>query len=150
LINVCVSRLQSEARAAGNSRPVVFPIEFDTLLAEFEPGTLRQAVTDADMRLRKIGANPKLVQRVLRRLIRLRPAESEVDPVSASRASLHDLPRVGAAEVDPIINELAAAGVLHVTPGRKPEADQVTLRPVVLKLDWQPLHSAMESRREFR
>src|SRR5262249_43244295 len=150
LINVCVSRLQSEARALGKSGPVIFPIEFDTLLGEFEPGTLRQSVTDADERLKKIGAGAKLVQRFLRGLIRLRPAEWEFDPVSASRASLHDLPRVGAADVDPIINELTAAGVLRVNPGRKPEADQVALRPVVLKLDWQPLHAAMESRSEFR
>ncbi|MFL5341424.1 MAG: hypothetical protein ACJ8F7_14865 [Gemmataceae bacterium] len=139
-----------KAHRAVQNAAAVFGPEVDTLLAEFDPGSLRDAVADADARLRQAGADPKLVRRLLLRLVRLRPADPGFDPAPASRASLRDLPGADAATVDRLVNELAAAGVVRVTPGPTNEADLVALRPAVLKLDWPPLREAQESRRQFR
>src|SRR5438552_2788940 len=67
LINYWVSRATSgERKKATQSAEPVFGPEFDTLLAEFDPDALRAAIADADARLEKIAADPKLVHRILR------------------------------------------------------------------------------------
>lgn len=150
LVNYWVSRSASEALKAGRPVPAVCDPGFDTLLPEFDPATLRDAIAAADERLRQSEADPALVRRLLLRLVRMRPADPGFDPAPTSRANLRDLPNADPGTVDRLVDDLAAAGVLRVSPGPMPEAEQVGLRPAVLATDWAPLREAQESRRQFR
>lgn len=102
-----------------------------------------------------------LARRLFLRLVRLRPTPekagpgdnasattTEFDAVPASRGALHD--RGDPDRVDTLVTAFADAGVLRVTAGETPAADQITLRSVVVMDRWDRMKAWMGERREIR
>jgi hypothetical protein len=175
LINFWTGRLSSVAReeereaikrALANEStlpPTVVPDLGDTLLKEFAPATLRNAIRAADAWLDGSTVEGRqIARRALLRLARLRPgvlqpdettvSESEkmpFDAVPASRATLRDV-GPSADQVDGVIAGLAEAGVIRVRPGETREADQIALRSSTLIDDWKTLREFLLARWAFR
>lgn len=175
LINFWTGRLSSAAReeereaikrALANEStrpPIVVPDLGDTLLNEFDPATLRNAVRAADAWLDgSTDEGRQIARRALLRLARLRPRglqpdETTViasetmpfDAVPASRATLRDV-GPSADQVDGVIAGLAEAGVIRVRLGETREADQIALRSSTLIDDWKTLREFLLARWAFR
>lgn len=117
-----------------DSRP-----EFDdTLLAEFDPATIEAAYRAADRLLEGLPADDKtrtIARRIVLRLVRLAPGTQLFEPVPTSRGALGEVAS-SAEAVDKMIAALATAGVIRVTKGATPEADQIALRDKRLTDEW--------------
>jgi DNA/RNA endonuclease G (NUC1) len=178
LINYWVSLVSRETRMAetkageakANYKPVppVFPPDFDTLLAEYDPATqadIPAAAAGADRVLAGLEDDRlrTLARRLFLRLVRLQPdahadarptsaepgpAERHFELVPATRGALYDL---GPSEdVDRLVREFAAAGVLRVAKGDRPAADQIALRSARLMAEWGALREWLEQRLAMR
>jgi hypothetical protein len=157
LINFWVSRLSSAASDARRSAakgqvaaaPASGPEIDDTLLGEFDPSTITSATGHADRWLETLPAEDRaLVRRIMLRLARLSGQGEAFEPVPATRASLEELDpspeRVGR-----LIEGLAAAGVVRVTPGATPETDLISVRPDVMT-QWEAFRRWTGERLSFR
>jgi len=146
IINYWVSVASTAADAT--SKHPLSDAKAVTLLAEYDPATLKDAVAAADGVLADPATDHTLARAVVLRLVRLRPEGKAFDPVPVARAGLHD---VGPAEaVDRLVVGLAAAGVLRVTPGESLAADQIALRATELMTDWHTLKRWMDERLTMR
>jgi len=123
-----------------------------TLLAAFDPATVRQAAAHADALIATLTPQERvLVRRVVLRLVRLRPDAPIFDPIAASRGALHDRGQTPQ-EVDAILERLQEVGVVHITRGENALNDQVMLRsPGLLEPGtWPTLRTWLDERQQFR
>ncbi|WZO98233.1 hypothetical protein EP7_005291 [Isosphaeraceae bacterium EP7] len=106
-------------------------------------------VEEADRRLQALPAEYRdLAPRVLLRLVRMSPDSDTFHLAAATRS---DLRAEGpATRVDAVIEALADAKAIRVTPAADPTADVVELRYEALTRVWGLLRSEMEERRKFR
>jgi hypothetical protein len=122
----------------------------DAVLAAFDQETVGKAAIAADQWLATLPEEDrKVVRRVMLRLARLAHDKHTFEPVPTSRAALHDVDP-SSAKVDDVIARLAAAGVVRVTKGDSPEADQVAVRANELITQWQAYAEWLRSRVKFR
>jgi hypothetical protein len=155
LINFWVARLAAAVRTAdrkGTEKPgatVAAPRFDDTLLAEFNPDTVRATAASADAWLRTLPESDQwLPRRVMLRLVRLRPAGTTFDPVPTVKAALYDLDTPE--RVNAVVDRLAAAGVVRVTKAESPELDRISVRYSELTSSWGTYASWLAERRRFR
>jgi hypothetical protein len=131
------------------SRPADGDLIEDTLLAEYDSGTLRDSAAAADRVIETLSAeDAELARRLVLRLVRLRPEGKKFDAIPTSRAAMQTYGDPAA--VDRIIDRLAATGVVRVTPGENPLADRIGLRSVDLREVWPRLNEWMDARVAFR
>jgi len=153
LINFWAAKLATADRGedGDGKRTVVAKPKFeDTLLAEFDPSTVRMAVAAADRWLAGLEPQDEAVARcVLLRLVRLGPDGQTFEPVPNSRAALYDV-LASSEAVDRVITELAKARVIRVTRGDSPEAERVQLRTKDLLTSWETYKKWLDHRRAFR
>lgn len=121
----------------------------DTLLAEYDANTLGESAAAADRVIRNLSdEDAELAQRLVMRLLRLRPEGKTFDAIPTSRAAMQTFGDPAA--VDRIIDRLAETGVVRVAPGENPLADRVGLRSVDLRGVWPRLNEWMDARVAFR
>jgi hypothetical protein len=159
LINFWSSRLASAAREARQTRSVtvgysvpsgVAPEFEDTLLAEFDPETIRSAAGAAERWLGTLSEDDqRIARRVMLRLVRLSSTSGTFEPVPSTRAALQEVDP-SSEKVDAVIARLAADGVLRVTRGTTAETDQVSLRDKSLLTAWGSYAKWLEERKTFR
>jgi hypothetical protein len=155
LINFWVARLGAAVRTAereGTDQPeaaLSAPRFEDTLLVPFDTDRVGGVAEKADRWLRSASAeDQQLARRVLLRLVRMPPDADTFEPVSASRGALWALGP--AAKVDAVIDALAAAGAVQVSPAAERSGDQVELRYEALTRVWAALRALLDERRQFR
>ena len=132
----------------------------NTLLVPFDPDTIRKAREAADAWIKGLSEGDRTtVNRLLLRLVRLRPNEYEFDVVPTSRSALQDMdltPPASAdgsfrlSSIDDLMSGLVATGAVRLTRGQTPEADQFALRSATLLNDWPTLRAALEERKQLR
>jgi hypothetical protein len=130
LINFWTAKLAasprvSEAEAGdGKGRADVPRLSFEeTLLANFEPSTLRAAAKAANRWLADRGPDAEPVaRRIMLRLVRLSPEGRTFEPVPTSRAALFDV-YPSSETVDDAVEALARAGIVRNTPGATRDFD---------------------------
>lgn len=131
LMNFWTAKLASAARAEDGgvkNSDLVKPKFEETLLAEFDPSTVRKAVADADRWLATLPPKDESMARcVLLRLARLGADGRTFEPVSTTKAALYDV-FFSNESVDRAVSGLAKIGVIHITKGETPEAERVHLR----------------------
>jgi WD40 repeat protein len=153
LINFWTARLASAARSAARTVsaeprvPFELPHFDDTLLAEFEPRTLREATAAADAWLAQQSEEDQaLARRILLRLLRLREdGTCEVLPRALGVCDGLE-PRERAEKV---LAKLAELGVVRIIPNASGPPD-VALRSPELLYQWGRLKEGMERRKQFR
>lgn len=157
LMNFWTAQLASAARANGDSDgdggkkcDLLKPKFEETLLAEFDPSTVRKAVEDADRWLATLPPQDESVARcVLLRLARLGADGQTFEPVSTTKAALYDVFSSNES-VDRAVSGLAKIGVIQVTKGETPEAERVHLRSNELLTSWPTYQKWLDARRAFR
>jgi hypothetical protein len=133
----------AEAGSASRVKPAV------TVLNPFDADTIRRAAAKADEWLAALPDQDRVTaRRVMLRLVRLQTDSQRFDPVSTVRGSFYDLddPK----RVNAVIDGLAKAGVVRVTPGDVPELDRVALRSPKLIKEWAAYAGWLADRRKFR
>ena len=159
LINFWTSRLASAASKARRADDEVAaygpqsgpPPEFeDTLLAEFDPETIRSAAGAAEHWIGTLSEDDLgVARRVMLRLVRLGSNSSTFESVPTTRAALHEVDPISD-KVDAVITRLAADGVIRVTKGNTAETDQVTLRDESLLTTWGSYWKWLQERLSLR
>ena len=153
LMNFWTAKLASAARAEDGgvkNSDLVKPKFEETLLAEFDPSTVRKAVADADRWLATLPPQDESVARcVLLRLARLGADGRTFEPVSTTKAALYDVFSSNES-VDRAVSGLAKIGVIHITKGETPEAERVHLRSKELLTSWPTYKKWLDARRAFR
>ncbi len=152
LVNFWAARVSAAVRTArDDSAPRTFS-DFafdDTLLADFDPGTLRDAVAAGERWLaEQTPEDRNLARRIALRLTRLQPEGSQFDAVPTVRAAFHDLDTPE--RVDTVLDGLAGAGVVRVTRAEEPRMDRVSLRAAELLTTWPALAGWLGERSRFR
>jgi hypothetical protein len=153
LINFWTARLSSAARGAHDDRPEARPVpvpDFDeTLLAAFDPATLQAAIARADDWLKALPPQDQATaRRVMLRLVRLPTDGKGFDSVPLIRGAFYDLD--DPERVNAVIDGLAAAGVIRLSPADAPDLDRVALRSTRLLAEWGAYAAWLQQRREFR
>ncbi len=150
IINYWMSRAAASVRLESSAPNPFADPDFDSLLKDFDSGTLTDATAAADRWLQSLpDEHRQVARRILLRLARL-PADKRVfEAVPTSRTSLHDVD-ADTCLVDRMIDGLAQAGVIRVTPGSSTEVDQVALRSGNLVTDWGTYAEWLRARVEFR
>ncbi len=153
LMNFWTAKLASAARAEDGgvkNSDLVKPKFEETLLAEFDPSTVRKAVADADRWLATLPPKDESMARcVLLRLARLGADGRTFEPVSTTKAALYDV-FFSNESVDRAVSGLAKIGVIHITKGETPEAERVHLRSKELLTSWPTYKKWLDARRAFR
>jgi hypothetical protein len=121
----------------------------ETVLADFETGTIDRVAREADVWFQKLPEGDRdLVRRILLRLVRL-PAEGrKFQAAVVPRSSLRQLG--SPAQVDAILAGLAETGLIRIEKGDSPENDPVSLRYEALARLWSPYATWLEQRLRFR
>ena len=161
LINFWTARLASAVSKARRADDEVAaygpqsgpPPEFeDTLLAEFDPETIRSAAGAAEHWIRTLSEDDddrRVARRVMLRLVRLGSNRRTFESVPTTRAALHEVDPI-CDKVDAVITRLAADGVIRVTKGNTAETDQVTLRDESLLTTWGSYGEWLQERLSLR
>ncbi len=150
IINYWMSRAAASVRLESSAPNPFADPDFDSLLKDFDSGTLTDTTAAADRWLQSLpDEHRQVARRILLRLARL-PADKRVfEAVPTSRTSLHDVD-ADTCLVDRMIDGLAQAGVIRVTPGSSTEVDQVALRSGNLVTEWNTYAEWLRARVEFR
>ena len=152
LVNFWAARVSAAVRTARDeSAPRTFA-DFafdDTLLAEFDPGTLRDAIAAGERWVAEQSPEDRnLARRIALRLTRFQPEGSQFDAVPTVRAAFHDLDTPE--RVDKVLDGLAGAGVVRVARAEEPRMDRVALRAAELLTTWPALAGWLGERSRFR
>ena len=139
---------QANRQADGPAGPERLPRE-ETVLAEFQAGTVEQVAGAADDWFRRLPeSDRKLVRRILVRLVRLRPETRHFRAIGVPRSELEPLD--SKEKLDALLDGLMKAGVVRIEAGEKPEDDRVSLRYEAISRAWKPYADWLDQRLRFR
>jgi len=143
------SREADRSASAGGGPAVANPFDaIDTLLEDFDPGTLTAAVAAADEW--RAGLNDEdaaLMRWVLVRLVRVQE-DGVVAPIPVTRLSLHDLDDTGT-RLAGLLDRLQALGVVRLSV-RPNGVEEVSLRSDTFVERWAYLKGLIAQRVELR
>ena len=136
-------------RQPGGSADVERLPREETVLTEFETGTVNKVAQAADAWFRKLTDGDRdLVRRILLRLVRLPCEGRKLQPIVVTRSTLQQLG--SPTRVDAILEGLAEAGVIRVEKAAQPEDDQISLRFDALTRSWKEYAGWVDRRVRFR
>ena len=139
---------QGHRQAGGSDASERLPKE-ETVLADFETGTIGQVAQAADAWFQRVPEGDRdLVRRILLRLVRLPADDRRFQATVALRSMLQQLG--SPAQVDAILEGLAEVGLIRIEQRDRPENDLVSLRYEALSRLWSPYAAWLEQRLRFR
>jgi hypothetical protein len=139
---------QGQRQQPGSAGVERLPKE-ETVLAEFETGTIGEIARAAEAWFRNVPPGDRdLVRRILLRLVRL-PAEGRKFQATVVPRSAPE--QLGPpAKVTAILDGLAGAGLIRIEKAEKPEDDRISLRFDALARSWAPYAGWVDQRVRFR
>ena len=136
-------------RQPGGSADVQRLPREETVLTEFETGTVDEAARAADAWFRQLTEGDRdLARRILLRLVRLPCGGRMPQPIIVTRSALQQLGSPN--RVNAILESLAGAGLIRVEKAAQPEDDQISLRFDALTRSWKEYAGWVDQRVRFR
>jgi hypothetical protein len=149
LVDYWSASLVAQAREADGHRAAARVKPATTVLVPFDPAVLDAAAAAAEAWVR--GQPPEVqatARRILLRVVRLQTAGGRFEPAPTVRGALYDF--ADPAEVERVLTDLTAVGVLRLIPGDVTEMDRVVLRSADLMTRWPALAGWLRDRAAFR